>query len=105
MAQPMASTSPSIRFNRRRTPNMRNLDQYPITHKEVIDFTKEMAEIETLMSESLKMVGDMSPLLVATVLAVVKAASTIVQNDIGSEAAQLLEKAFNSQNIPVREVV
>jgi hypothetical protein len=103
MAQPMASTSLSIRFNRRRMPNMVNLAKTPITRNEVIKYLDEVLELERI-TDSLVEIPDRGTPLALTVIAVIKAASTIVQNDIGSEAAQLLEKAFNSQNLPIKEI-
>jgi hypothetical protein len=85
-------------------PNMVNLAKTPITRNEVIKYLDEVLELERI-TDSLVEIPDRGTPLALTVIAVIKAASTIVQNDIGSEAAQLLEKAFNSQNIPVREVV
>lgn len=83
---------------------MRNLQEYPITPSEVIEFTKEMATIEAIVAEAAGGVGDVAPILAKTVLAVVRASALIVKNDVGSSAAELLTQAFNSQNIPVREI-
>lgn len=82
---------------------MRNLLKYPITNEEVVKFVETSVELEAIIAsvtppEHLP-IGGMDALLAKTTLAVIKAASTIVQSDIGSPAAELLGKAFDSQNI------
>ncbi len=82
---------------------MRNLQEYPITEDEVIRFLTEQVELEEILSNvSLPFGGTDNP-CAKIALEVVKAAATIVQNDIGSTAADLLAKAFRSQDIKVRE--
>lgn len=81
---------------------MRNLIDYPITPDEVIRVLNDAIKLEEVV-ESLQPVGSIDGVALKVAIAVVKAASTIVQNDIGSTAAELLEKAFRSQDIPVRE--
>lgn len=82
---------------------MRNLLEYPITPNEVIDFLNTSVLIESTIIEVTGECGSIDPLCAKIALQVVNAASTIVQNDIGSSAADLLSKAFQSQDIPVRE--
>lgn len=78
---------------------MRNLREYPITEQEVIDFLAQQIELEAVLDELTPKIGGVDRLCAETALAVVKAAAIIVQNDIGSTAADLLGKAFNSQNV------
>lgn len=83
---------------------MRNLLEYPITPEEVIEHLKSNVELERLVAGLAgDAAGDIDPLCAKTALAVVRAALIIVKNDAGSSAAELLEAAFNSQNVPVRE--
>ncbi len=79
---------------------MRNLLEYPITAEEVIEFLTEQVKLEEILSEVALAVGSTDSLKAKIALEVVMAASTIVQNDIGSTAADLLANAFQSQNIP-----
>lgn len=82
---------------------MRNLLEYPITAEEVIKYLNEQVTLEKLMAEALPQCGSMDTMMAETALAVVKAAAVIVQNDIGSTAADLLAQAFQSQNVNVKE--
>lgn len=66
-----------------------------ITDKDVINYLASQVEIDQILLEA---TGADDVLCSKTALAVVKAASTVVQNDVGSAAAELLSKAFNSQN-------
>jgi hypothetical protein len=84
--------------------NMRNLLEYPITAEEVIRHLNEQVTLEKIMAEAMPQCGSMDVSLSEVALAVVKAAAVIVQNDIGSTAADLLAQAFQSQNIRVKEV-
>lgn len=77
---------------------MRNPQEHPITDREVIAFLTEQVQLEEILSDVSLAVGSIDPLCAKTALAVVRAAATIVHNDIGSTAAELLGRAFNSQN-------
>lgn len=79
---------------------MQSLQESRITDKEVISYLSDQVEIDKTLSFAIGLNGDGRDVLCSkTALEVVKAAAIIVHNDIGSPAAELLGKAFNSQNI------
>lgn len=80
---------------------MRNLQEYPITPKAVVDYLKTNIQLEELVQSAMGEnvgFGDIDLSLAKTTLAVVRAASVIVQNDLGTHV-ELLAEAFNSQNV------
>lgn len=74
----------------------RDLNKYPITFNEVIDFVQMNVELEDVVTEASGL-GRIDTKIARTALAVVKAAAVIVQNDLGSTAGQTLRAAFRSQ--------
>lgn len=99
---------------------MRNLLEYPITPDEVLNYLEIYVTIEDAIvemssemgcigsfdhkfSEQMHSIESIDPMCAKIALEVVKAATTIVQNDIGSSAADLLAKAFQSQDIKAKE--
>jgi hypothetical protein len=70
-----------------------------ITDKDVISYLSTQIEIDEILATTASG-GETSLVLCSkTALAVVQAAAVIIQSDLGSTAAELLMKAFNSQNI------
>jgi hypothetical protein len=64
----------------------------------VISYLASQVEIDEILASD-ECGGEKMLLLCSkTALAVVQSAAVIVRNDIGSSAAELLMKAFNSQN-------
>src|SRR5262245_5068909 len=94
----MGSTSPSLRPRQRKMQSTQNQQESQITEKDVISYLASQVEIDEMLA-SPECGGDKRMALCSrTALAVVRAASVIIKNDIGSSAAELLMKAFNSQN-------
>lgn len=80
----------------------RNLLEYPIEPREVIEFLGEIVTLERLTAEVDAAIGGLGVQYAKTALAVVEAAAVIVKNGSeGSTSRELLEKAFRSQHIPV----
>jgi len=65
---------------------------------DVISYLADQIEIDEILAEPSNGGEPRLVLCSKTALAVVQAAAIIVRNDIGSTAAELLGKAFNSQN-------
>lgn len=87
---------------------MRDLLRYPITPKEVIEFLESSVVIEKILADAMSVnehmqVGNIDDYLAKVALEVVKTASIIIQNGDGF-AAELLDKAFRSQDIPAKEI-
>lgn len=80
---------------------MRNLIEFPITADEIIDYLQRLVKEENSSKEFVA--GNMSALLAATALEVVRAATDI--NEEGKKGNSIygpldrLEQAFESQNI------
>ena len=77
---------------------MQDQQECQITDKDVISYLASQVEIDEILSDATNG-GEIKMVLCSkTALAVVQAAAVIIKNDIGSSAAELLMKAFNSQN-------
>lgn len=51
---------------------MRNINQYPITHDEIISYLNELLRDEENLVETLQIVGSMRPLLLQAAIDIVK---------------------------------
>ncbi len=77
---------------------MQSQQECVITHKDVISYLASQVEIDEILSNATYGGEHKMVLCSKTALAVAQAAAIIVKNDIGSSAAELLSKAFDSQN-------
>ena len=77
---------------------MQSPQECRITYKDVISYLASQVEIDEILSDATNGGEPRMVLCSKTALAVVQEAAVIVSNDIGSVAAELLSKAFNSQN-------
>jgi hypothetical protein len=78
---------------------MQNRQELQITDKDVINYLSTQIEIDEILATTASGGENSLVLCSKTALAVVQAAAVIIKNDLGSTAAELLMKAFNSQNI------